>query len=64
MAIYMMDFDRIGRAATVELLDGDSGAVLDTRNLLAYADGKYLVWDIKGHVKIRVTRTAGKNAAS
>jgi hypothetical protein len=61
-AIYALDWDSLGRAETVQILDANSGAVLDTRNLANFYNGAYLVWNITGHVKINVTATAGANA--
>jgi len=39
----------------VELLDGVSGAVLDSQTLSNFCGGKYLVWDVSGWVQVRVT---------
>ena len=62
MSMYFMDFDHNGRSQTVEILDATTGAVLDTRTVSSFDDGKYLVWDIKKSVKVRLTRIAGFNA--
>jgi hypothetical protein len=61
-AIYAVDWDSRGRAETVQILDANSGAVLDTRSLANFYNGVYLVWNIAGHVTINVTATAGANA--
>ena len=39
-----------------------SGSVLDTRTVSGFGGGVYLVWDITGHVVIRVTNTGPVNA--
>lgn len=62
VAVYCVDWERAGREQTVDVLDAASDAVLDTRTLSAFNAGKYLVWKITGHVKLRFTRTAGPNA--
>jgi hypothetical protein len=62
VALYFADWDNSGRGQTVELLDADSGALLNTRTLSAFDGGIYLIWDIKGHITIRITRSAGPNA--
>lgn len=62
VAFYFLDWDRLGRAQTVEVIDASSGAVLDTRQVTDFGSGKYLVWDLKGNVTVRVTRNAGSNA--
>jgi len=45
----------------MEVLDADTGAVLDNRSLSAFSSGRYLIWNLKGHAKLRVTKTAGGN---
>jgi hypothetical protein len=62
VALYCLDWDSNTRAQTVEVLDGASGAVLDSRSISAFSQGQYLVWNLTGHVKMRVTRTGGVNA--
>jgi hypothetical protein len=62
VAIYSLDWDRAGRAQTVELLDGISGALLDTRSVSSFQNGQWLLWNVTGHVRIRATKTAGTNA--
>jgi len=62
VAFYCLDWDgNNSRAQTVEVLDADTGAVLDSRSLSAFSNGRYLIWNLKGHVKLRVTKTAGGN---
>jgi hypothetical protein len=39
---------------TVEVQDADTKAVLDTQTMKNFVDGKYLVWNVKGEVIIRV----------
>jgi hypothetical protein len=62
LALYALDWDRQGRAQTVEILDASTGAVLHSQTLTEFEEGKYLLWDIKGAVKIRVTLVNGPNA--
>lgn len=62
IALYCVDWDTTSRRQTVEVLD-PGGAILDTQTLTSsFHDGVYLVWSVAGHVKLRVTRTAGANA--
>ena len=51
IALYCVDFDSQARAAKFEVQD-TAGTVLDTRDLPEYAKGKYIIWDLKGHVRI------------
>jgi len=55
VAIYAMDWDSSGpRAEIVDVLDTNNN-VLDTHTLSSFVSGTYLVWNITGHVRIRVT---------
>jgi len=62
MALYFLDWDSTTRAQTIDVLNASTSAVLDTRSISGFSAGRYLVWNITGHVVIRVTRTAGPNA--
>jgi hypothetical protein len=64
VAIYAVDWDESDvRAMTIDVLDGSTSAVLDTRNVSNYyTNGKYYVWNLSGHVILRFTNTAGWNA--
>ena len=64
VALYAVDWDNYGggRAEMIQIVDGSTNAVLDTRNISAFTNGIYLVWNIAGHVKISVTLTGGGNA--
>jgi hypothetical protein len=62
VALYLLDWDSGGRAEEVDVLDANTGAVLDSRTLNSFVSGDYLVWDITGHVQIRLTATSGLNA--
>ncbi len=62
MSLYFVDWDNLGRAQTVEVLDANTGAVLNSQTMSAFSSGKYLSWDVAGKVKVRITRTAGSNA--
>jgi hypothetical protein len=60
VALYCLDQDTAVRRQTVEVLDADTNAVLDTRSLSSsFNGGVYLVWNISGHVIIRITHQAG-----
>ena len=62
IALYSLDWDATGRAQTIEVRDAASDALLDSRNVSSFSNGQYAVWNISGHVKFRVTKTAGVNA--
>jgi hypothetical protein len=62
VAAYLLDWDNLGRAETVQVTDSDTGAVLDTESASNFASGEWLVWNLSGRVTITFTRTAGPNA--
>ena len=64
VALYGLDWDYGGRAETIDILNVSTGALLDTRSLTGFSKGQYLVWNLTGHVKIRVTVTGGPNAVA
>jgi pro-kumamolisin-like protein len=61
-ALYAVDWDLNGRTETVQIVDANTNAVLDTRTLSSFSNGVYLVWNVTGHVKVNVTWTSGINA--
>ena len=62
ISFYAVDFDNKGRTETVQVLDAATGAVLDTENLSGFQNGKYLTWNLSGHVIINVINTGPNNA--
>lgn len=62
LALYFLDWDRTGRVERVEIIDAESGAVVNSQTVADFAAGKYLVWDIKGNVRVRISRADGNNA--
>jgi hypothetical protein len=61
IALYFLDWDSTTRTQTVEVLDAATNVTLDTRTLSSFNPGNYLVWNIKGNVIFRITRTGGSN---
>ena len=62
LALYATDYDSSGRAQRIDVVDSVSGTVLDSRTMSSFVQGQYLIWNLQGHVVIRVTRTGGPNA--
>ncbi len=60
--LYAMDFDGLNRGEKIEVLDGASGAILDTQQVASFTGGRYLSWNVSGHVLVRVTNLGGQNA--
>jgi hypothetical protein len=62
VALYGVDWDAMSRDEHVDIVDAITGTVLDTRQLSGFMGGQYLVWTVRGHVSLVVTRTGGINA--
>ncbi len=62
LALYFVDWDSLGRSQTIQVVDGNSLAVLDARTISGFTGGQYLVYDVTGHIKFQVTQVAGMNA--
>src|SRR5262249_7906988 len=61
LGAYFLDWDTTSRSERVEVLDAATGSVLDTRTVSSFHNGEYLVWNLSGPVKLRITRLAGPN---
>jgi hypothetical protein len=55
MALYMVDWDRAGRWATVDVIDPLTRKLLDSRNVTSFGSGRYLKYRVSGHVQFRIT---------
>lgn len=64
VAMYVVDYDYANRVERVDVLDGSTGTVLDSRTLSLFSNGQYLVWNVKGRVLIRLTRLGPSNAVA
>ncbi len=64
VSVYAVDYDTTTRQQLIEVIDPNSGTVLDDLNLSGFSDGRYLTWDITGNVIIKITYTgnSGHNA--
>ena len=62
VAVYALDWDGLGRAETIQIVNAATSAVLDTRTISGFANGMYVYWNIAGHVHINVTVSGGPNA--
>ena len=63
-AVYLLDWDSGGRTQTVTLRDAATQSVLDSQAATDYSQGVYLVWNVKGHVTVQFSSTAGPNAVA
>ena len=62
LALYFVDWDTTRRAQRIDILDADTDRVLDSRTVVNFHDGQYVVWSIRGRLRIRIARTAEPNA--
>jgi ELWxxDGT repeat protein len=62
LELYLLDWDQISRAETVQLSDAATGAVLSTQSVASFHNGLYLDYRVSGHVVITITCTGGPNA--
>jgi hypothetical protein len=62
VALYVLDWDgNNGRSETIDVLDASTPTndVLDSHSVSAFSGGQYLIWEVSGRVKFRVTNTGG-----
>jgi subtilisin len=62
VALYCLDWDNRSRVERIDILDAATNSVLDSRNVSAFTNGQYLIWNLRGNLKVQVTRTSGDNA--
>jgi hypothetical protein len=62
VAIYGLDWDGNNRSERLDVLDAGTDIVMDSRTISSFNGGEYLVWNLRGHVKIKVTKTGPKTA--
>ncbi len=63
VALYFVDWDNQGRKERIDILDAQTGTVLDTRTISSFSSTpQYLAWNLKGHLVLKVTSTGALNA--
>ncbi len=62
LALYSLDWENQERAQLIEIFDAATGALLDSRMIRHFNGGVYLVWNVSGHVTVRVTNHGWPNA--
>ncbi len=55
IALYGLDWES-GRAANIQVVDAASGKTLDSQEINTYSAGKYFVWNVQGHVILRIKK--------
>jgi hypothetical protein len=61
VGFYFLDFDRQGRRQVVEFYDDDTGEFLGTETISSFENGRYSIWNLRGNVRMKITRLAGPN---
>jgi hypothetical protein len=64
VALYALDWDNQGRRQRIDIVDADTQALLDTQSINSFREGRYLVWNLRGHVIIRLTNLGPANAVA
>ncbi len=62
VSLYALDWDSAGRSEQIQVVDGTSGAVLNTQTISNFSGGEYLTWDVSGNVEFKVTDLVAPNA--
>jgi hypothetical protein len=61
VAFYALDWDGGQRVETIQVVDATTGTLLDTRTISNFTNGIYLVWNLSGHVQVKVAHNGGSN---
>jgi len=62
LAVYCLDWDTTKRSEKIDILDAN-GVLLNTQNVSGFHNGQYLVWQLSGHVQVRVTTLTNNSNA-
>ncbi len=62
VSLYFSDFDAGNRQQRVEIYDRQSGQLLTATTISNFQNGLYATWDLKGSVRVKISRIAGANA--
>jgi uncharacterized protein (TIGR03437 family) len=62
VALYSLDWDGNNRSQRVDLFDYATNVLLDSRTISSFNGGQYLVWNIRGRVRITVNKIGAKTA--
>jgi uncharacterized protein (TIGR03437 family) len=62
VAIYAVDWDGSNRQQRVDVVDWATNVLLESRSMSSFNGGQYLVWDVRGRVKLIVNKVGGKSA--
>ena len=63
LALYCLDGDVRGRSQVISLFDSTTKSMLDSRAVTNFSGGKYLVWNIRGAVDVRIQNAGPASSA-
>ena len=55
VSLYLVDWDRAGRWAAVDVIDANTRKLFDSRNVTSFWSGQYLRYVVSGRVHFRIT---------
>jgi hypothetical protein len=62
LGLYFLDWPGLGTIEQIDLLDNRSGTLLERRTISDFSDGVTYVWDVAGHLTIRIRSLNGRPA--
>ncbi len=63
LAVYCLDADHSARVQGISLFDDANKTMLDSRIVTNFSAGKYLVWNVRGAVNVRVQNLGPRSSA-
>jgi hypothetical protein len=62
VALYCLDWDLVGRSQRIDMIDIATGNTLDSRTLNSFGNGTYMVYRMKGNIRIKFVNLGPNNA--
>ncbi len=62
MTLHALDWDYYPRVERIDVLDAATQKLLDSRTVSDFRAGRYLTWNLQGHVTFRITNLSSSNA--
>jgi hypothetical protein len=59
LALYLLDWDKGGLSERIDVKDAQSGAALGSWTVSSFANGRYLVLNVSGHLTVQITDVSG-----
>src|SRR5262249_10094565 len=62
LALYLWDLENASRAERIDILNASNNTVLNSQQMTNFGSPVYAVWNVSGHIVVKVTYTGGINA--